>query len=276
MRASSSLISLLCLPLFCCLAVAVPPDADSVMQRLGKLRLGKLAMGPACPREKLRGALEKVTVEAGEASLSEGQKAQLLDDAAMLLSLLFCQDSPQPYRQWREARGAKPIPKEEMIDDWLVPYAYGLYTGGKELPEGLTATELFDLMWRESRAHEAIATRVDAIAIEPAGLAIALHEATAEHPDWPQVQAEPLGDVWSLRASGGSRRWFRPDPEAEALIERGEKVLLADLALVVEFEDAVRRPIHTRWFHHEGAKHWKLQHMHITFPYGDISAIIEY
>lgn len=185
-------------------------------------------------------AADYVSVDA--AQLPRGAAERLAADASELLRHRFGAGSAAGYVQWRREAGYRLRGSEELQTKCLVQEVHR-YLFKQELAAGADWDELQAKVLTAMDTHGGGRHRVDKIASDAAGVAVAVKRLTPADPSWPAVG----GVVGDLLDAGNliSTHWpWREAPlDPDSLLQANGEALVAQVSLLAQMGDGSVRPM---------------------------------
>lgn len=209
-----------------------------------------------------------------EASIAQSEITEFVGE---FLYQRFGQTSVESYKTWRRAEGYVLRPTENLIVGWQVPETYEEHFG-EQYPGDGRFEEVFDRFWLRTTPTGGAPVRLVAIASSSAGLDITLGELTPENPsNWHPLVGELGFEVWHGRSSGTHRNWWSlPGGGVRARLAEGQRLRIALVGVIVEFEDKVRLSFQLFLFREPESGKWRIKSLTVNNDARNTMAIIEY
>lgn len=217
---------------------------------------------PANDKEGWNKLLALAPVEVQKSSRPSPDLEGLRAEAREVLRLRFGTHDPDEYIQWRQSRGYKLKPLEELDRLWDVSVQYQEMSGSP-LSKGTPLPEVFRFFHKNLLEYRGLTNRLTAVPAEAGGVGIVTGTMTPADPRRNALYSGTLGpEVWYGQISATHRSIWTPPRRSVEMLAAGENVPFADVGIVLEFADGSRRPI---WmtFIRDGSQ-WYIEHLNVN------------
>jgi hypothetical protein len=210
-------------------------------------------------REDVLAALSRADVT-GKPKASNASADALEREAAEFIFLRFVAQDFDQYVQWRLSRGCRFLALDEMERVWFVHKEYQEVCG-EPPPSVVTAETLMRGYWRTASTLHAGANRAMAMCDDPRGAMVCFDFIRTRHDDRIRLQGTLGPALWYGPVSSTMRTWFAPPTPTQDLFAAQGGLDVAEVGVVMEFEDGSRRPVVLAFFFDPARTQWVLRYV---------------
>lgn len=230
--------------------------------------------------EDYAGVLRNAAIEVYD-DWTEQEAIEARDEIAAFVGAFlyqrFGQSSVESYKAWRREQGYELVPTSILIEGWQVPETYE-YHYDEPYPGDDHFEEVFDRFWSRTRPDGEAPVQLVALASTVSGLDISFGVIGPEDPgNWHSLEGELGFEVWHGRTSGTHRNWWSlPNGGFRDRLTRGQRLRVALVGMVMEFDNQVRLPLQLYLFYDSQSGLWRIKSLTVNNDVRDTMPIIEY
>lgn len=226
--------------------------------------------------DALRGTLSSAPA-AEQSAAVQAPLDELFDLAAQFFFYRVGQPDPGEYRRWRLRTGHRWRGVDELVSWYAAGDEFHRLFPSRELSGASDLAELFDALWTESLESRHAAYRPIAIATEPNGLRYSFAVASPGNPRAaPRLGEDSNEMIWHGASAAGGRCWFLPIRSREEIIASSGRVIVGQVAAVVEFADGTRCPVAVSALWDPMSSRWSMEGIVLYNRYVEGSSTFEY
>lgn len=201
----------------------------------------------------------------------------LLDLFAEFMYYRIGQPSVDEYIRWRIDRGYKWKLLEQLNSFWYAESDYAWYFPDKELPPNPTPEYLFRDFWGIGLDLNPAANRPAAMCVEDRGLRVSFSIATPGNPrNSPRLGEDSDEMIWHGASSTGGRCWFDPPRSREVIMAEEGRVLVGQVAAIVEYQGGSRCPLVVSAIWDRKLNRWMMTNIILRNRYVEGESSVEY
>ncbi|MDQ7012845.1 MAG: hypothetical protein Q9O74_02985 [Planctomycetota bacterium] len=240
-------------------------DVDAVRERLlgeGQAAYARLDVQPGSSLdspEAVRALLARVDFSSDK-RLDAQSRDELLDALSGFVYARFIQSDPETYLEWREQHGYTFRSEEDLRTVAGIEQVYRQALG-EEPAADLTMSEMFTRVFSVAHAGTGSPWSLTAVASTGDGLCAAVGEMSLQDMSRAPLEGTLSADLWRGRVWGGVPSWFARGPSAIELLQTHESLLYADIGMIMEFQDGVRRPVVCTFIREPSSGRWRLEYL---------------
>jgi len=203
----------------------------------------------------------KSTLNAGSVKLGEGMTAAdaaaVWSEAATFLDRRFLRADFAEYISWRESTGCKLRQADDVMAN---EHAYADYEKimGAPLTAGTDVKSVFEAYWKVSPSRGDGLNRPRGIARTPSGATMTIGFSKDRYNPRLFLEGQLGSRLWYGPDSAAMRNWFNPPIQPKEIVKRYGRVAIAEVGIVVEWENGSRRPLIMGFFRHPTTARWVL------------------
>ncbi|MCC6970829.1 MAG: hypothetical protein IT434_11490 [Phycisphaerales bacterium] len=187
---------------------------------------------------------------------------ELLDHVSLFVFHRFVERSSAGYRAWRVGAGYQPRPRDEMMSLGM-DYTYEAAVG-RAMPAGMSVEDACDAIFDAAAGDPGGRASVLSLPAEDRGMFVHVRRCSINDFYTRPFDAMLGSDAWRGLSGGGAPAFWVRTPLIRDLMTTHEFVTVADVGLVCEFGEGIRRPMIMVFVFEPDSKRWRLEHLLLT------------
>lgn len=227
-------------------------------------------------RAQTREVLERAPLSADSAPIDVPIDS-LLDLFAEFMYYRIGQPSAEEYVRWRIDRGYRWKKIEELKSVWDVELDYARFFSGREFPANPQPEDLFGEFWTVGLDWNPDVNRPKAMSVEERGLRLSFAIATPGNPRNAPILGKDSDEmIWHGASATAGRNWFDPPRSREIIMAEDGRLLVGQVAAVVEYEGGSRCPFVVSAIWDRKLNRWMMENIILYNRYVEGESSVEY
>lgn len=224
-----------------------------------------LATDPFEDRDDVRRAVQ-ARLLVGQQLASQQQLNELTKSLEDFLTLLFLEESPDPYMEWRRRSGAIMLGMDDLMKlGWDMALAQQSLSelSGEAPPQASDVPGLYRYFWRASRKVGNGANQPVRVASGDGFVSI-FKRFTPQDTASPYIETSIGPEFWQGGVGRSGRFWWRESSSLEAILANRGSVLTSHTGCIMEFKNGTRRPMLVFQYWSDDDQRWLIQNVGVT------------